>query len=494
MKHLTPPAIRIRTKLMGLTALLATLVILLVVTFVSRNMKKVILEETQKRALAIAQLFGATNLNYLKEYNFFPIRRNALAAKSENDLLYVVVYDKEHRVIADTEDPGLLFPQPVSDSMILKFLSSKITSFREAEVPDRSSGSMVKVLEVWLPVIADDSHGPWGIVRIVISSEKMLLRLRETQIHILQIGIASLVFGLFGAALLAARIATPIAKLMEGSLRAASGDLSSHIHVKSGDELESLAENFNYMMDQIKQNQEDRIKAEKMAAVGSMVNTIVHDCRTPITVIKGFTSLLTEFKVTPEKERECLNYIIFEVERMEKMLDEILHFASEKRSRLTLEDQSLDDFIKECCVEIDALFRNTGIQFMHELNCAAIVRMDKDKLRRAILNIVMNARDALKGSGIFRLTTEDGPQYATIRLSDNGSGIPLEIREKIFDPFFTQGKSLGFGLGMSITKEIVNDHNGVILLESETGKGTTFLVQIPLASMRVRVRKAATSS
>ena len=310
----------------------------------------------------------------------------------------------------------------------------------------------------------------------------------------MQIGIVSLVFGLVGAALLAARMATPISKLMEGSLRAANGDLSSHIHVKSGDELESLAENFNYMMDQIKQNQEDRIKAEKMAAVGSMVNTIVHDCRTPITVIKGFASVLSDFKVTPEKEQECLNYISFEVERMEKMLDEILHFASEKRSRLTLEDQNVADFIRECCVEIDALFKDTQIQFIQELDCATTVRMDKDKLRRAILNIVMNARDALKGAGIFKLTTEVGRQYAIIRLSDNGSGIPPEIREKIFDPFFTHGKSLGFGLGMSITKEIVNDHNGQILLESERGKGTTFSIEIPLAHMKGRAHKATTST
>src|SRR4029079_18193081 len=165
--------------------------------------------------------------------------------------------------------------------------------------------------------------------------------------------------GLVGSALLAARITTPLTKLNEGSLRAAGGDLSSRIEVHSGDELESLAHNFNFMMDQIRQHHEERVRTEKMAAVGTMVNTIVHDCRNPITVIKGFASLLTEFNLSPEKQTECLYYIQFEVERMERMLEEILQFSFDKKTRLSLREEVLDNFAEECCTEIRVLLHHS---------------------------------------------------------------------------------------------------------------------------------------
>src|SRR5206468_12387938 len=133
-------------------------------------------------------------------------------------------------------------------------------------------------------------------------------------------------------------------KLMTGSLRAAEGDLSHRIEINSGDELEGLAYSFNYMMDQIRRHQEERIKSEKMAAVGYMVNTIVHDCRTPITVIKGFASLLKDFELPREKNQECLNFIDFEVERMERMMEEILQFARNQKTPIDLEHHHFDEF------------------------------------------------------------------------------------------------------------------------------------------------------
>src|SRR5262249_41658782 len=148
---------------------------------------------------------------------------------------------------------------------------------------------------------------------------------------------------------------------MTGSLRAAEGDLSHRIEVHSGDELESLAANFNYMMDQIKLNQEERIKSERLAAVGHMVNSIVHDCRTPVTVIKGFASVLEDFDLSREKTRECLGFIDFEVERMERMLEEILQFARDQKTRMLLVDYRCDQFARECAVEIGALLKTTQI-------------------------------------------------------------------------------------------------------------------------------------
>ncbi|MGH9428277.1 MAG: sensor histidine kinase, partial [Terriglobia bacterium] len=344
----------------------------------------------------------------------------------------------------------------------------------------------------FVPITSHDSPRPWATVRLGIATAPMVRSLQETQLHILQIGLVSLLIGLLGAAFLGARITTPIIRLKEGSLRAASGDLSATIDVQSGDELEALAQHFNYMMAQIKQHQEERIRAERLAAVGYMVNTVVHDCRTPITVIKGFASVLQEFQTSPAQQREYLDFIQFEVDRMERMLDEILQYAVERKTSLVFHEEPLDDFVKECCTEIKVLLKTTQIQLSSDLRCNALVRIDRDKLRRAILNLAANAREAMKGEGEIRLKTESTDGQAVIHVEDTGSGIPEELRKKIFEPFFTHGKSLkGFGLGMSITQRIIADHSGRIELQSELGKGTTFSIWLPATAANPRANAAA---
>ena len=177
---------------------------------------------------------------------------------------------------------------------------------------------------------------------------------------------------------------------------------------------------------------------------------------------------------------------------MERMLDEILQYAVERKTSLVFHEESLDDFVKECCTEIKVLLKTTQIQLSSDLRCNALVLVDRDKLRRAILNLAANAREALKGEGEIRLKTELIDSHAVIHVEDTGSGIPEDLKQKIFEPFFTHGKSLkGFGLGMSITQRIVSDHSGRIELHSELGKGTTFSIWLPLAVGSPRANAAA---
>ena len=215
-------------------------------------------------------------------------------------------------------------------------------------------------------------------------------------------------------------------------MRAASGDLSSTIHVEFGDELEALAHNFNYMMAQIKQQQEELIRSEKLAAVGYVVNTVMHDCRTLITVIKGFASVLQEFDNSPAQQRECLDFIQFEVDRMDRMLDEILQFAVDLKTSLVFHEEPLDDFIKECYTEIEVLLKTTQIQLSSYQSSNALVRIDLDKLRRTILNLVANALEALKRAGEIRIKTESVGRQAEVHAEDTGSGIPEDLRAVLY--------------------------------------------------------------
>ncbi len=473
--------INLRTKLILATVLLLASVLLPAIGLLSHHMRQVIRDHTRQRGIAIARIFASgANLTHLQTYNYRMLQINARLARRETDLLYVIVYDKEGKVAAHSEDGSLIDTHPTGVAA-RQSLQARKPLFRRLRFAASKGASFDPVLDFTVPVLSPEPPGRWGTVRLGFSTDGMNQQVREIQLVILAVGLAAAATGIMGACILANRITVPVSTIVGGALKASAGDLSHRIQVKTGDELEGLADHFNHMMDRIRQGQEERIKTEKLAAVGTMVNTIVHDCRTPITVIKGFASVLSDFDLSTDKKQECLAFIHFEVERMERMLDEILQFANDKQTCMSPETCNLDQVLRNCCTEIQALFQDEGTRFEQEFNCDARVTVDKDKFRRALLNIAVNAKDALEGGGTFSIRTETREDQACIRLTDNGGGIPAHAQATLFQPFFTQGKRTGFGLGMSITKKIIDDHSGTIAVESQVGRGTSFLVSIPLA-------------
>lgn len=486
---LFPFRVGLRAKLMALTGFLLSFVVILIILLVSRQIKQVIVDESRSRGVAIAQLFGATNVNHLKSYHLLPIQQNAMLAKKENRLGYLIVYDKEGRIVAHTDDAAAVLSY-TTDRATKALLAAGHPIFREQSSTLSRVNVGERYSEVFLPITAPESSKRWGTVQLGISSIPLERLLRETQFHLIVLGLLCLALGLIGAASLAARITTPLEKLAKGSLRAAQGDLSVRIQVQSGDEIETLAGNFNYMIEQIRAHQDARVKAEKAAAIGNLVNTIVHDCRAPLTVIKGFATFLNESETPPQNLKECLQLIDCEVGRLERMVDEILDFPLAGTSSLKLERVTLDEFVTECCVEIQALLQRSPVVLARDLKSSVEVMLDKNQMRRAVLNLVGNAHDAIKGAGQIRISTEVSDSQCVLKVADNGQGIPLELQPKLFEPFFTHGKPRGHGLGMSITKRIVEDHSGSISFESVPDCGTVFTIAIPVAA-EAKKRSAA---
>jgi signal transduction histidine kinase len=445
----------------------------------SYHTRRIILEDTEKRGISMAKLFGDANLNYLKSYNFQGIQQNALTVKTENHLSYLIVYNKEGLIAAHTAQPSFLTSRATGLDE-LAAMHSNSPYCRELDLHEANSLPFGQTLDCFVPLKTADLSGFWGTIRLGISVEEMENRIREVQIQVLEICLVSLVASVIGSAYLAKRITTPIDNLVKGAQIASSGDLSYRIHIHTHDELESLANDFNHMLEQLSIQQEEKIRSEKLAAVGTMVNTIVHDCRTPIAVIKGFSSLLVDFSLPPANQQECLGLINFEVERMERMMDELLQYSTEKKVPLHLEAKKTDDFMRECLAEIRVLFRGTTVEIVENINSKSLINIDQDKFRRAILNIVANARDALKGRGSLTLKTGDCGTSSMISIADTAGGIPESVQIHIFDPFFTHGKKSGFGLGMAITKKIIEDHGGEITLKSQLGVGTEFEIRLPV--------------
>ncbi|MCE0484080.1 MAG: ATP-binding protein [Methylacidiphilales bacterium] len=220
------------------------------------------------------------------------------------------------------------------------------------------------------------------------------------------------------------------------------------------------------------------VRKEKLSLVGEMASSLMHDLRNPLSGIHLAADLIT-MTHTDDETVHCCDKIRLQCDRVVAMAGELLEF-SRGESKLDLAPTDTNAFLKQFITLNEEYFRRSGVKFNLEAEPAPI-EIDSMRMLRLLQNLVSNAVEAIgsKSGGTIdiRAWVKDSVFYLTAK--DNGPGIPLEVRDRIFEPFVTHGKKGGTGLGMAIARSVVTAHHGTITFETETGKGTTFLVQIP---------------
>ncbi|MBE9145492.1 ATP-binding protein [Planktothrix mougeotii] len=220
------------------------------------------------------------------------------------------------------------------------------------------------------------------------------------------------------------------------------------------------------------------VRKEKMELVGEMVNTILHDFRSPFTGIQLSSAMLKEMHPDEETEEWC-DLISMQIQRMLGMAEEVLEFAKGSTvlyRRPVYVAKMLEHFEKLNRV----YFQSTQVEFSVNADDDCIIYVDENKLIRVFQNLVGNAVEAFeKPGGKIVITTSKTPGWVTIAIADNGPGIPEAIREHLFDAFVTYGKRSGTGLGTAIAKSIIDAHGGKIEFKSIAHEGTTFYILLP---------------
>lgn len=230
----------------------------------------------------------------------------------------------------------------------------------------------------------------------------------------------------------------------------------------------------------LREAQDELIRAERLSVVGRMASGIIHDLKNPMTTIKGYASVLGREDLAPERRERFSRMITQSVDTFVEMTQEILDYAR-GGGALQLEEVDLGALIDDLCTFIEDDFRDRGLTIHRELAFTGPLVMDESKIRRALYNIASNARDAMQAGGTLTIATSLTDGLVECRLRDTGPGIPEEIRAKLFEPFVTYGKTTGTGLGLAIAKKTIEDHNGTISVESVPDKGATFIILLPQA-------------
>jgi len=228
---------------------------------------------------------------------------------------------------------------------------------------------------------------------------------------------------------------------------------------------------------------ERMVQSAQLSVIGRMASSIIHDLKKPMSVIRGFAEL-------PAGRRQTFSDLILEdVDRFLAMTQELLGYS---RGNISLQPQEvqvgqwLDRIVEFLREDVEA----SNVSLITELEHRGPVNIDADRLRRVVINIAGNATDAMPKGGKLTISSRVLGDSWELAVTDTGTGIPEDLRPRIFEPFVTSGKQHGTGLGLAIAREIVRGHGGDIRIETRTDgeeegrpSGSTFVITLPLSGV-----------
>jgi two-component system NtrC family sensor kinase len=274
------------------------------------------------------------------------------------------------------------------------------------------------------------------------------------------------------------------------------GDFSRRVEVRSADECGELARVFNQMTENLKSSREQLestvvtlkttqaqlIQSEKLSGIGEFIAGVAHELNNPLTTIMGFAELLRQ-AVMDTRHKRSLEMVHKSALRCQKIVQALLSFA--RRRAPESKPACLNGLIEAALEILHYQLRTSNIEVITRLDPQLPpVMADPHQIQQVVVNIINNARQAIEShqpKGWIRIVTEARAEKVCVTIQDSGPGIPEENVSRIFDPFFTTKEvGKGTGLGLAIVYGIVKQHGGYIHAVSDPGKGTTFMVYLPL--------------
>jgi signal transduction histidine kinase len=211
--------------------------------------------------------------------------------------------------------------------------------------------------------------------------------------------------------------------------------------------------------------------------------SIIHDIKNLMGTLRVYAQVMKR-KSGNEEAAKLADDMIHQVDRFVNMTQEILDF-SRGVSAANIQELEFEQVMSGVLDFIEKDLSKNNVQLVRSIQFSGLVHMDQDKMVRVFYNLASNARDAMPQGGSLVVATERSNGNVKIEFKDSGSGMPEEVRARIFEPFMTYGKKHGTGLGMAIVKKIIDDHHGTIEIESEMGKGSTFSFTLPIRVVEI---------
>jgi signal transduction histidine kinase len=317
------------------------------------------------------------------------------------------------------------------------------------------------------------------------ASRRLLLRLVLVALALL---LGATVAGLVWSS----RITASIARLADATRVIATGQFGVQVRVDGRDEMGRLADSFNRMSSELARREQEveraqgqLIHSEKMAAFGQLGAGIAHEVKNPLAGIQAIVQLTARGLDPSHPMAEPLATIEKEARRCRAIIDHLLKFA--RQERVAVEPMALGPTIEDAAAIMRHQMALHGVTLQTRVEPdLPLIRGSANQLQQVLMNLMLNAQQAMDGSGgsVEVDARRAGADAVEVRVRDDGPGVPEEIRGRIFEPFVTtKPTGKGTGLGLSVSFGIIREHQGTIAVESEPGRGTTFVIRLPVAQV-----------
>jgi two-component system, NtrC family, nitrogen regulation sensor histidine kinase NtrY len=283
----------------------------------------------------------------------------------------------------------------------------------------------------------------------------------------------------------AARVTRPVEQLAQAAREVASGNWNAQVTVTSSDELGELAESFNRMTRELLAQKEHLVQAERVAAWRELARRLAHELKNPLFPLQLTVENLLRAREQSQQQfeeifQESSATLLAEIANLKAIVSRFSEFA--RMPQPQVQQMQLNDIVQQVVRLFQAQLRSperAPIECKLDLaDPMEPIAADPDLLHRALSNLVLNAMDAMPQGGALTLRTRQNGEFSYVEVSDTGAGLTPEECERLFTPYYTS-KAHGTGLGLAIVQSVINDHGGRVRVRSESGKGTTFMIELP---------------
>jgi len=328
-------------------------------------------------------------------------------------------------------------------------------------------------------------HPLLGILLIGNSRRSYVELKRRIRDSALLAGGGGIVLAILLSSWASARVTRPVVQLAQAAQDVASGNWSASVLVEGHDEVAQLAESFNRMTTELLAQKERLVQTERVAAWRELARRLAHELKNPLFPLQLTVENLLRAKsqspeIFEEIFRESSQTLLAEISNLKGIIGRFSEFS--KMPQPQLQRVQVNEIVEAVARLFQAQFHAQGRDAIHcqmQLDPHLDpIAADPELLHRALSNLVLNAMDAMPTGGELTLRTRQDDGKAVIAVCDTGSGLTREECERIFTPYYTS-KQHGTGLGLAIVQSVVSDHGGRISVQSEPGKGTSFVIELP---------------
>jgi len=464
-------SLSLNKKLIGMMLILS-LILVSILTFLYSQAEKALLEEFENQTAELSKAIqigveevtskGSTDevklQNYLKTLNARGVKEISIISNADE-------------IVASTNP---------------KNIGEEVGPRRKERIIKAELGEPVskegKVYNVILPVVAGNEH--YGYIHLKINAEDFSEILASNAIK--RIVATSLVFGLgiILAVFLSLMYTKPIHNVVNAARSVAAGDLTPELHTDRKDEIGELTQTFNYMVQKLREERalEEKLReAEHLSNIAQLAKGIAHEIRNPLNFISlSIDHLRKKFSPRENAEKEQFESLVtsikHEIQRLNKLVGDFLDYG--KSLRLNRQDTDLHAIIQDVVALVSAKAEKDAIKIQYYDEGLPRLSIDPELIKTCLFNIILNAFQAMPSGGEITVRSRMLNGTATVIIADTGIGVSRENLSRLFDPFFST-KSTGLGLGLAMTKRVIEDHGGKVDFQTTEGKGSTVTISLP---------------